>query len=287
MISELGELIELPSGMRLYYVDEDHSYWRCHPDGRRGRRLSGVTTVISPLDADYRSRERLLRWAARSNGEGIARLAAKALELEDAEDMRLALSWLENAESIWAALEEQKLTFEDLREAAATRGTNVHVLALQALAEGKAVPEFDLMSDEERGFTRGVVRFWLDHEPDPLDVEQVVADEDLGVAGTFDLRCRLKTRMGIGVIDLKTGHWISERDHAQIAGYRHLAELCGVGESDWGAILQVNAEGRYQLIECQASAEDFLASLRAYRTQARIRAAAAKARKAREERAPA
>lgn len=275
-MADPGRRIDLPNGSALYYVEEDHSYWRCKPDGSRGRRLTGLTGVIKPID--FRP-DNLMRWAAKLNGEGIAELCGPILAATNTDSIPDALAWLDSADSIWQALEDAELTYNHIRDRAAQRGTNVHELALRALAEGKPVPDFDSMSDEEKGYAQGVVKFWLDHDPEPLDVEQIVADEELGVAGRFDLRAKLSTYDGIGLIDAKTSAYISEGAHVQIAGYRFLAEACGVGETDYGAILRLSEDGDYELIDVQAEATDFLAAVDCYRRAARIKSAAGKARR--------
>jgi hypothetical protein len=277
-MSEGGERIDLPDGTSLYFVEEGHEYWRCKPDGSRGMRLTGVTTAIKPLD--FRP-DNLMRWAARLNGEGIAELAGPALSGEP-ESIPDALAWLETAESIWDTLSEAELTYEHIRDRAAVRGTNVHELALLALARDQ-VPDLAGFSEEERGYAQGVMRFWLEHDPKPTHVEQVVCDPDLGVAGRFDLRATLSDREGVGLVDCKTGGYISEGAHAQLAGYDYLAGICEIGATDWQAILRVDAEGGYELIEGEAVHEDFLCAVDVYRRAGRIAREARKARKAREE----
>lgn len=277
-----GECITLPNNIRLWYFDEDHSYWRCKEDGGRGKRLTGVTTAIKPID--FRP-DTLMRWAARENGKGIAILASDGLSLEEAEDMRVALGWLESGEAIWAALEEASLTYDQLRDAKATIGTNVHEQALRALAQGAAVPFFENMTPEEQGYAQGVVRFWLDHDPEALQVEQVVCDPTLGVAGRLDLRGRLRAECqvgacpchlgGVGLLDAKTSRYVGTRDHVQVAGYDHLAVVCGIGPSDWRGVLHLRPDGSYALHagaggKPVATTKDFLAAVDLYRRAARI-----------------
>jgi hypothetical protein len=271
-MSELGDLIKLPDGTRVYYRDEDHSYWRCKDDDSRGKRLTGVTTAVSPFD--FRA-DRLLTWAAKTQCIGIAELAGPILAGEP-EEVVEQLAWLTSQEEIWHELEDSELTFEHVRDRAGKRGTNVHELAFRALAMGKPVPDFEKLSEEERGYARAVVQFWLDHEPDALQVEQVVADTELGVAGRFDFRGTLATREGIGLIDAKTGGFIPTKAHAQLGAYDKLATDCGFGPSDWQAILQLSEDGTYRLIPVQATHKSFELALELYRENARIQGAATK-----------
>ena len=124
-MSSAGEKIDLPGGESLWYFDEDHSYWRHNPKtGKRGRRLTGVTTVVKPLDYNP---ENLLRWAAKTQCKGIALLAEEA----SPEDL---LRWLHNPDAIWRELEDHGLTYENVRDKAGVEGTNAHVLAFQAVS---------------------------------------------------------------------------------------------------------------------------------------------------------
>lgn len=293
MTEELGELVELPSGMRLLYRDEDHSYWRCKDDGSRGKRLTGVTTAIGPIDFE---KERLLAWAARMQCLGIAELAAPALADGPTVDLR-RLSWLSSQESIWRELEEYHLDFLSIRDQAATIGTNIHERVFWRLAAGEpAVPEYAALSPEERGYADATVSFWLDHDPDPLQAEQIVADERLGIAGRFDLRarlhpcqdqrcpCRIGHRRNLpALVDAKTGKWISEASHVQLPAYDYLADLCGIGRSWPLLLLHLHDDGSYQLIQAQGRQGDFTRAVDIYRRRARIQRADRKARKAREE----
>lgn len=289
-MSDFGALEphQLPNGSHVFYRDSDHAYYREVVERKAGwcgkGRLTGVSTVTAPFDFKP---DLLMKWAARMNGEGIAVLAAEGLSLEDADDMRSALRWLESAESIWGALLDAELTYEHLRDASAASGTAIHKHALHALSTGRPVPDLDVLSDEERGCAQGVMAFWLDCDPEPLQSEQVVADLELGVAGRLDLRCLLgagRYRGETVMVDAKSklgdSRYVPIKHHAQLAGYEHCARVCGVGESDRQLILLVDAEGGYELIEGQADAEDFGFGVEVYRRSARIGSAAKRARKA-------
>jgi hypothetical protein len=289
------ERADLPGGP-VYYRDSDHSYWR-EIAKRSGEwcgkgRLTGVSTVVGPMD--FRP-DALLRWAAKSNGAGVAMLAAEGLSLEDADDMRAALRWLESPESIWQALVDNHATFEDIREEAASRGTNVHKDSLHAMALGRPVPDFSEMTDEEKGYSMGVVGFFHDHDPETIQAEQVVADLELGVAGRFDLFCTPRARCDDALcpchyllpgetarIDAKTSGYISAKAHVQLGGYEHCAQVSGLDGSDAQWILQLAEDGAYRVILSHGTADDFRAALDVYRRSGRVGREANQARKARE-----
>jgi hypothetical protein len=279
---------EMPDGTSVYYRDSDHSYWRdIKPKGKAWSgtgRLTGVSTVCAPLD--FRP-DNLMRWAARLNGEGIAILASEGLSCDDVEDMRASLAWLGSADAIWQALQDSELTFEHVRDRAAARGTNVHKHALHALASGAAVPAFDQLTEEERGYARGVMAFWHECEPETLQAEQVVWSDRLGIAGRFDLRARLmgsyrgQSLLGATcMVDAKTSGFIAAKHHGQLAGYDLLARECGIGESERRLILQVGDDGSYELLDSAASHDEFEDALRVYRSAGRIGRATRAARTA-------
>lgn len=287
-----GLRVTLPAGHGCYYVDEGHEYWRLKEDGGRGTRLTGVTTAVKTLDL---SPDALMRWAARTNGIGIAQLVSPVLDaLEEAPDPTLAvkLEWLRDHTTIWQTLEDEQLTYDDVKTAKGVVGTNVHELAFQALGVGKAVPDLDKMTPEERVRAQAVMAFFLDHDPQVHQVEQIVCDPELGVAGRLDLRCTLGSTCGDtlcpcnglkgpGIVDAKTGNYISAAAHAQLQGYRYLARVSGFGDSDWACLLKLREDGSYELVRAEGDQGDFLNAVATYRSAGRIDREAGKARAAR------
>lgn len=267
-----GEFITLPSGLSCWYYDDDHSYWRHNEKtGKRGRRLTGVTTAAKALDLDP---EGLLKWAAKTQCAGVA---IRFNEIGDN-------GWLESGETVWAEMCEHELTYDAVRQLAADKGTNVHRDGFQALAMGRPMIDLDNLTEAEQGHCRAIMAFFLDHEPETELVEQIVYSETLGVAGRLDWLGKLNSRDGRGVIDLKTGKYISAAAHVQVGdAYPQLAHESGFGErADWSMILKTYETGRYELFETEAQPGDFAAAVAVYRAAGRINSAAQKARKARE-----
>lgn len=272
----------LPNGTVVHYKDANHSYWRAVEEKKDGTlkgtgRLTGVSTVTGPFDWDA---DGLIGWGARLENEGVAQLVARDLAAWDEagrpDDMGQALTWLANGESITQALRDNKLTWRDVRDQAANRGTNVHKHALNALSEGREV-SFGELTDEERGYAQGVTGFWLDHEPEVIAAEAVVADLDAGVAGRFDLLCRIGGELVM--LDAKTSGYLSPKFVVQVSGYAKLAAACGYGDATAGAVLQVTAEGTYNLIRFDLAPEAFDRALAVYRQAAEIRKVLRAARK--------
>lgn len=262
------ELIEFPKGPPLIYCDDDHSYWRVNDKGARGRRLTGVSTVVAPLD--FRP-DNLMRWVSKLTLQGVAAAFAGQKVPTDPETLRIRL-------------QEMELDWESIRDAAGARGTNVHVQMAHALALGESIPDLGSLPEDQRGYGQAVFRWWADNEPEVIAAERMVYCEQHGFAGQMDLRCRVKTRQGEGIIDWKTSRYISNKMHAQVCGY-DIGELeCGNAEehADWLLIVQLNEDGTYTEIPVSATHEDFFLALNTYRAAAQITSAANRARKQRE-----
>lgn len=262
------EQCDVPNGTVFFYRDSDHSYWRELAPKKDGTisgkgRLTGVSTVVGPMD--WRP-DNLMGWAAKLELDGVCQL------------MRLdgvAVSF-DSAESLRDSLKDHGLTWRDVREQAAYRGTNVHQHAMHALAKGKQIA-FDELTREERGYAQGVAGFWLDHEPDVIAAEAAVCDLELGVAGRLDLLCRIGGE--VLIVDAKTSGYLSAKFSAQLAGYAMLAQVSGYEAPTGGAILQVREDGTYRLVRVPLDHADFTAALEVYRREAEIKKQLRKAEK--------
>lgn len=266
-----GQLVELPSGLRLYLVDEGdhHSYWRCKDDGGRGRRLTGTSRLAKPYDIDP---DNLMRWAARMALEGVCRAYAEASVPGDPLDLARELHAL-------------GLTWEQVRDAAKLLGTNVHELILKPLASGREVPDLADIPAEHRGQGQAALRWWHERQPEPICAEQVVYSAEHGYAGRLDLLCRVSGAGlydGVWLIDYAARGYIPASKHAQVAGYALAAAESGFPVPDALWIVRLRDDGGYDEIEVQASAADFLAGLHVYRSAGRIDRESAKLRAAAE-----
>lgn len=261
------ERVDLP-GATLWHGDDNHptsphTYWAHNPKtDKKGKRLTGMTTVIKPLDFKP---DGLMKWAAKTNLIGVAELFA----------MQGAGDWIDSHESIWAELERFHLTYDDVKNRAADRGTSAHTV-FEQLARGET-PDCSTLSEEEAGHAAAILDWWSVANPEPILVEQIVCDPALFVAGRLDLYATVNG--ADRVIDLKTGY-VGNSAHVQTAGYRHLLAASGL-EVDEGAaplIIQTTAEGEWKEIEGVASGDDFTLAVNAYRAAGRIEREGRKAR---------
>lgn len=272
----------LPDGTVIHYRDSDHSYWSEVTQKKDGTlsgkgRLTGVSTVSNPFDWEA---DPLISWGARLENQGVSELVRRDLEAWQQsgrpDDMGFALTWLESGETITQALRDNQLTWRDIRDRAADRGSAVHKHALHALSQGEQVA-FEQLDDEQRGYAQGVTGFWLDHEPQVIAAEAVVADVDARVAGRFDLLCEIGGELVM--VDAKTSKYLSPKFVVQISGYAKLAEACGYGAATSGAVLQVTAEGTYNLVRFALAPDAFDQALGVYREAAELRKMLRAARK--------
>ncbi len=187
-------------------------------------------------------------------------------------------------ESIKELLKQHKLTVNHVKSAAGDRGTNVHS-ALEAYAETGVIPDPQFYPAHERGYVKGVVAFLREARPEIELSEVMVASTD-GWAGRFDAVANLddvnvvvktypkktpKTDKVSGrwLLDLKTSKGVYESYRIQTAAYRQGLVECGYGDVDHMGIVRVTSDGKYEMVESEASYEDYLAILEAYRAVGR------------------
>lgn len=239
----------LPDGSVIFYRDSSHDYYaEIHMPqndwiGVQSERLTSVTTAIKPLDFDP---DGLMSWAVSQYAAG--------------------LDW------------------RSVRADRARVGTNVHKLALHALATGRPIPDFDRLTEDEHGYALGVMAFWHEHEPATELSEQIVYSKTHRVVGRLDLIAWMGDPPKRVMVDAKTKNgastYVSAKHHGQLALYDHCAQECGVGATDEQYVLNVWPDGSYELVRCQATAEDALAALTVYRAAARINGACKRERAA-------
>lgn len=255
----------LPDASEVYFDPEPHAYYsqvKPSPKAKGGysavkdSRLTGVSTVSKALDTNM---DPLLWWAARLDQTGIAELAS--VELDNGGD----LEWLREQRTIDQALREAKRTWRDVRDAAATRGTNVHELIFLALAQDERPPSLAKLSDEERGYGQAAIKWWRERKPTPLYAEQVTRYKIGEVAGRFDLLCVIDGKRVLADAKTRDRGAVRRSDHVQLAGYELCNRSCGLGESDRRLALILTPWGEYREFDGLCDEHDFLAALNAYR----------------------
>jgi hypothetical protein len=105
-----------------------------------------------------------------------------------------------------------------------------------------------------------------------LGSEVVVGSREHQYAGTYDVLVRDHAGRRIR-LDLKTSSGVFESHHVQIQGYEMAARECGEEPADHLVIVRLAADGSYEFVRSQATPEDFLSLLAAYRAVKRLREA--------------
>ena len=243
----------MPNGSVCFYLDSTHTYHtkitrkngKWVGQGRWGD-LPSPSQIAKFADP---SADNLMDWAARKNLEGLYLLGGGIEAYPD-------------AQTLYEALREKKLTWRDLREKAGDKGTEVHD-AFEKGLHGEPVPLEDNLPSVQ-GHMIALDKFFNDHPSlGLLQTEAVVYSEKHGYAGRFD--ARVLGRGGTVLLDLKTSKYISRSYHAQLQGYDLAAEECGYGASDNLTILQTREDGTYRLWPCRSSRQTFLDCLSLYR----------------------
>lgn len=153
-----------------------------------------------------------------------------------------------------------KLGADAARDRAATRGTSAHTLVEEYLQTGEPPNPAD-HPPEFHGYLRALTRWLLDNDPEPVAVEQLVADPDAGYAGRVDLRARING--ALVTVDFKTSArgQVYNAAHLQLAMYERAAVWCGDPPADELRIVGFAEDGRYREMECLATAESVEAAL--------------------------
>jgi hypothetical protein len=147
-----------------------------------------------------------------------------------------------------------KLGADRARDEAADRGLNVHAILEDYMAHGRAPNPAD-HPEPHRPFIRGLVKWLLWADPEPVAVEMLVADPERGYAGRLDLLAN--TRAGLTLVDLKTQEngAIYEAAHVQARLYRDAEERFGEHRIQHGLVVVVDGYGGFREMDLAADAE--------------------------------
>lgn len=131
-----------------------------------------------------------------------------------------------------------------IRDDAAEYGTTFHMYAATMLA-GKHIngDEFTVMEPRLQRDLMALMQFVRDRNVEPIAVEMLLASDELGIAGTIDLVCRLdwKGARVTAVVDLKTSAGFYQSHKQQLELYRQMwNEIYGRYEADDVTTLEYN-----------------------------------------------
>lgn len=264
-MSEIPQRVELPTGTVLWFRPGAHTYWREYEEktSKCSGRLVGISTVAKALDTNA---DPLITWGAKLEAQGICELLA-ACPPDEVEAIVDA-----GGDALHRDLISAGLDWRSVRDRRATEGTTIHEEVFAALGRGQR-PSLAGVSSEIRGYGQAAYRFWLDHGPEPIAVEQIVHTD--GVAGRFDLLARIDGK--VTLCDAKTSKAAYLSHHVQLAGYSIGAVASGFPEPERTLVVLLRPDGTYECVEGCASAIDWMAACAAYEATKRIGSASRKA----------
>jgi hypothetical protein len=173
-----------------------------------------------------------------------------------------------------AALQTEKLTVRDQLTAGGIRGTAVHE-ALEAYATKGTIPLAATFPEQDRGYVRGLAKFFTTYEPEFVATEVRVLSLAHEFAGTYDFLAFVKARLvsikrprarkeRLFLVpdadarllirgDLKTSKWVYPASHfAQLEAYEGADVEMGGKPSDVRAVLHVTRAGGMELVPATA-----------------------------------
>lgn len=233
-----------------------------------GEKVPGVTTIL-----DYGiPKPALVGWAARTVAEYVVdrltivdgKVAADEL-VEALRSYNQTRKWPEKLGDGLARVGLTKVLatvqYAD-RDAAANKGTQVHLLA-QQLAEGQEIEVPDVLA----GHVASYLRFLEEWQPTDAIVEGIVVNRRWRYMGKFDMIATLPPPLGRTLLDLKTSRSGPFAETAlQLAGYRFAETLLDgnqeipMPEVDSCAVVWIRADGYdvYRMVADEAAFRVFL-----------------------------
>jgi hypothetical protein len=138
-----------------------------------------------------------------------------------------------------------RLGADRARDEAATRGLNVHGCLEQYALTGEPPNPAD-HPVEHWGYIRGLARWLLKADPEPVAIEQLVAHPELGYAGRLDLRANIGGLLT--TVDLKTQEngGLYSTAHLQVGMYELAAQRCGDEPASLLTCVVVAANGEFR-----------------------------------------
>lgn len=152
---------------------------------------------------------------------------------------------------IEAAVLNEKLDINNIKDEAADRGTMVHA-AIEQIGTHDVLPDITEFDEMFQGYIQATCRWWLEQKPEFHRQEVIVASRRLAYAGRFDLDCTYPA-YGRALTDFKTSKDIYDSHHLQLALYEladyDLAQFtpADVVTFDDRIVVNVQADGQYQM----------------------------------------
>lgn len=164
-------------------------------------------------------------------------------------------------------LKDRGLTARADTQRAADRGVDVHHV-WQMWCERQEIPDLSKYPRDRRGHLRAMADAIIKLQPHAIETEMIVGSVVHGFAGRLDTVVYVKTRKGLSMLDVKTGKAVYSNTYfPQLAGYEIARLECGLEPTVRQGILRLGSNGKHEVRWSNATADDFLAVLAAYKSQ--------------------
>lgn len=247
--------------------------------------IPSVTSVLNVLDKSGA----LSWWSQGIGAEGVMELTRRGTLVYGDGHWTDSFNGLVDKDDVVNFLKQEKLTINDAKGAASTRGISVHDAFETWSSDTSFRPTPSDYPETEQGYIRGLVAFLDDlGEVEDVESEVMVGSIQHGFAGRFDVRLTLPepremvTRIypvreakrelvpaGRWLDDVKTSKRVYPTHAAQLAGYELASVECGYEPTDFRAVIHLTDDGRYELVRTYATGDDFLSILAAHNTMSR------------------
>jgi hypothetical protein len=228
------------------------------------QRLVSVTSLIDSI----LPKPGLLHWSEAQTAEGMLTLL-RAGELHPS---------LTAAEAL-AAMREAKIGAEGVSTTAARRGVDVHALLERYARDGTWADPVGLLDVDDYPYAHALNDWLRKYRPEPLEIEQLVADPEHGYAGRLDLIATIDGQRTL--VDLKTSEKAAIWDaaHLQTRAYSNASLVCGDDPCDRILIVVVAKDGTWREMDCLMTQRGLEDALRYHRALKPVTAACTQANK--------
>jgi hypothetical protein len=197
-----------------------------------------LESVSSVLDAVL-PKGGLTYWVAREERKGVATLARAGEPVDRMTDDEIA-----------RAMRDAGIGAEGARNTAARRGINIHALLERYARDGTWADPVGILDVDDYKYAHALNDWLRKHKPEPLEIEQLVADPNAGYAGRLDLIANID---GVRtLVDLKSSEraQVFDRAHAQCRLYHRASMVCGSDPCDRLMVVVVAKDGKHDEMDC-------------------------------------
>lgn len=233
----------------IKYDDDKHAYW-----------IDGIPTPsVSKILEDTTPKPALPWWGMRVGLAAVVQLLQES-EISYAELMtehyaeilsgipapeRTMMRKGKAKTRLEAAVIENKLTTNHVKEDAGERGTLIHN-AVERIGTHDEIPSMDDYPPELRGYIRAIARWWMEQEPELHRQEVIVGSRIHGFAGRFDLDASYD-QYGRALTDFKTSKAIYSSHHEQLRLYEIGDNELGGPDFDDLVVVRLGVDGSYEM----------------------------------------